>query len=234
MAALVAEQKKVKQRRQQPIGHGVFRQQSHARRRAHRPPPAPAARLARADEGVKRQRPGQQQRRIGRNHRRRNRNPGQCGIGQGGPESGARIVKPLGHGEHRQRRGEMEERRREAHRRLAVAERVCRQRDQPRHQRRLGVVAPGRVQRPQPVLRLVGIKVGAAMDQPQQPRQCHGEDGIERVAPVAHIRRRIHRFPAAPTHAAARLARAARFGKGIAFGKRTRTPRMKWTLGDRR
>ena len=54
MAALVAEQQEIEQARNQPIDHGVFRQQAQPRRGAHRVPPKPAAFLARADEGVKR------------------------------------------------------------------------------------------------------------------------------------------------------------------------------------
>ena len=120
-------------------------------------------------------------------------NAGQGRIGDRRPLRGPRIVEPLGQLVDDEAGAEMEERRGDTDGRRVVAEERRGSGNQPRDQRRLRVVAEGRMKRPDPVLRLVGIEVGAVEHEPGAPHQGNHEDDEERDLPGAIVGGRVRR-----------------------------------------
>jgi hypothetical protein len=185
VAALVGKQQQEQQRREQPVRHGVLAEQAQSGGDADHDPPALAARLARADEAVERHRPAEQQRRVGREDHRRGGDAGQGDVGDRRPQGDARVVEPLRHQEDHQARAEMQQRRGKPYRPGILAEQPGGEGDEPGDHRRLGVVAEGGMQRPQPVLRFVGKEIGAIETEPDEARHADGKAGPEREAPRA-------------------------------------------------
>ncbi len=184
MAAFGADQQHETQRRDHPIGHRVFGQEAEPGRGPDGEPPAPAALRPHPDERVERRRPAQHQRRVGRHDEGRDRYSRQARIGERRPQPDAAIVKPRADRIKEDGGPGMQQRRRQPDRKLAVAKEGGRQRDQPRDQRRLRVIAEGQVLRPEPVLRLVGVKIGRLQPQPHEP-ECR-----DRRDPGEHRRSR--------------------------------------------
>ena len=168
MAALLRNQQDIAERGQNPIRHCEFGEKPQPRRQPDREPPPPCPALARPDEGVECRRPARQQRRVGRNDEAGYRNAGQAGVNERGPEPDAPIVKPCTDCVDKDCSGCVEQRRREPHRKLAVAEQPGRQRDQPGDQWRLREVAESEVPRPDPILRFVRVEVRRLQCQPKQ------------------------------------------------------------------
>ncbi len=169
MTALAWHHQDKAQGRDQPIGHRIFGKQSEAGRYPGDQPPAPAARLARPDEGIERRRPAWHQGRIGRDDEGRQRHARQRRIGQRRPEADAPIVQPRPDRIDEAGGGGMQQRRRQTDGKFAVAENGRGQRDQPGDKRRLRVIPERQMLRPRPVLRLVRVKPGRLHPQPQQP-----------------------------------------------------------------
>ena len=70
----------------------------------------------------------------------------------------------------------MQQGRRQPDREFAVTQSARRQRDDPGDERRLRVIAECRMQGPEPVLRLVGIKLGACHSEPEEARGGQPDD----------------------------------------------------------
>ena len=76
MATLVTVDREEEKRRDHPIRHRVFGKEPEAAGDADQPPPALAARFPRPHESVERDRPAEEQRRVGRHDDGRDPNPG--------------------------------------------------------------------------------------------------------------------------------------------------------------
>ncbi len=165
-------QRQPRQRKQ----HRVFR--PHSRRKRHAGQcRAPAPRRAQPCQQEQRQR--HDQRRIGGNKQAADRDPRQRGIGDAGQRARPRPGDRLPQRHHRHRRGAVRQRPRQPRdpRRVRAGRRV-RQPDQPAHQRRLGPCPGGQFLTPQPVLRLVHVKLHVRQrQQGQPPRGQRGNGG---------------------------------------------------------
>ena len=112
MTPFLAHQQHIAERRQQPVRHRVFGQQTEPGGNPDRDPPRPAARLARADEGVERRRPARQQDRVGRDQKRRQRYAGEGRVNERRPEAGASVVEARRGGVDKTGRDRVQQRRR--------------------------------------------------------------------------------------------------------------------------
>ncbi len=192
---LVANGEHQDERREQPVLHRVFGEQADPGGDADDDPPAPSRTLARANEGIERDRPAQHQRHVGRHDGGGQRHRRQGRIEHGGPAGGSGIVKPPGDRVDDEPGRHVKQRRGDANGELVLAEDRCRQRDDPGQQWRLREIAERQMARPQPVLRLVGIKIDRIAGEPNEARRGDGKQrvgGDALVVSLAH-RRAGHR-----------------------------------------
>ena len=184
MPPLARNQQHEAERREQPVDHRVFREQPDTGSDPGCNPPDPAATVPRPDEGVERRRPARQQGGIGRDDVSRQRYAGRRQIGERRPEPDPSVIEPRSDRINKPRRDGMQQWGGETDRELAVAEDGSCQRDQPRDQWGLRVVAEGRLLCPEPVLRLVRIQIGRLHGEPDQP---HRRDRRDRGEHQRHI-----------------------------------------------
>ena len=141
------------------IGHGVFAHEPETDAQTGKQPPAPGAIVERAHEAVKRQRPEQQERRVGRDDGGRERHRRQGPKEERREEPDALVEQPPADAADRERGQKMDRRHRQLDAGDAVAANRRRRHDDPGHHRRLGEIAEGEVLGPNPVLGFIGIEI---------------------------------------------------------------------------
>ena len=143
----------------QEVEHGVLGEQPAADGQAAAQRPSPAAAVAPADQAIERQRPEQQQRHVGGDQRGRQPDARQRRIGDRRPGGESGPAELPGDAPDHQRGRPVQQRARQPHRPLAIAEQAGGGGDKPGDQRRLRVVAPGELLGPVPVLRFLEVEL---------------------------------------------------------------------------
>ena len=200
MAALRRKHEDKAERRQQPVGHRVFRKEPQPRRQTYGDPPTPPPLFACSDKRVERCSPEEHERSVGRYDERGDRDARQARVGERRPEPDALVIEPRADAIHKERRAGVEERSRQPNCKLAVAEKPGRCSDQPGDQRRLRVVTESELLRPDPILGLVREKIGRLQRQPKQPQRGDRRNADERPGGIRADSPDVMLCPLVPRH----------------------------------
>ena len=165
------------------VDHRVFGVEAKADRHAERDARGKRRPLDMMDDRQQADRPEQQQRHVGRHQRRRNRRARHQRIDQRRPERDAARMEFRRDRIDDQRRQQMHQRRRQAHAERRVAAQRGGRADDPGDQRRLGVVAEGRLLAPRPVLRFVEEQLGVGDGKRDDADSQYGDEQQQAEAP---------------------------------------------------